>query len=532
MATAIKVAELGEGASTQAFLELQGVTKRYGGVTALDGVCLRVERGSIHAVLGENGAGKSTLMKILSGVVTPEEGSIELAGERVALSGPRDALARGIVCVFQELSIVPHLSVAENICLARPPRNGIGLISQRSQHRVAREALRRLGCADHIRTNARCADLPLSKRQLVEIAKAIVQRPRVLILDEATSALTVDDVRKVMCVLKVLRDEGTSILFISHRMHEVDELADTCSVFRSGRHVATFTAGAHGHDEIVRMMIGRPVTQVYPPKPVSHALAAPVLCATGIEWAGQLRGVDVELRPGEIVGLGGLDGQGQRELLLALGGVLSGVRGQIRIGCAERLPRSPREGKRSAYRLAFLSEDRKNEGLILDQSIRQNLSLAALETLGRHGVVAHAEEDQLVKRLVSSLQIKAPDVRARVSTLSGGNQQKVLLGKWLATEPRILLLADPTRGVDVGTKEEIYRLFRKLAAEGMAILLYSSDYDELIGLCDRVLVMYGGKVQSCLSGPSLNEHQIIADSLNLKAAAAPVAWLDMAKETR
>lgn len=505
--------------STNHFLRLQGVTKRYGGVTALENVCLEALSGSIHAVLGENGAGKSTLMKILSGVIAPDEGRIQLAGVPLTMNGPRDALEQGVVCISQELSIIPHLTVAENICLVRPPRSRIGTISKRAQHAAARKVLRLLGCEDDIPTTTRCADLPLSKRQIVEIAKAVIQQPRVLILDEATSALTLKDVQKVIRVLKTLRDEGTCVIFISHRMHEVDVLADTCSVFRSGRHVATFAAGAHAHDEIVRMMIGRPVAQVYPSKPAQRPMASPVLQVRELEWRSQLRGVDIELCPGEIVGLGGLDGQGQRELLLALGGVLGGVRAQVRIGVQERLPRSPREARSSAYRLAFLSEDRKNEGLILDQSIHDNLSLAALDTLSRAGVVNRADENRLVDRLVAALQIKAPDVAARVSVLSGGNQQKVLLGKWLATAPRVLLLADPTRGVDVGTKQEIYRLFRELAVQGMAILLYSSDYDELIGLCDRVLVMYGGRVRSCLSGPSLNEQQIVADSLNLGPAA-------------
>jgi ribose transport system ATP-binding protein len=508
--------------NTNCFLRLQGVTKRYGGVTALDDVCLEASSGSIHAVLGENGAGKSTLMKILSGVIAPNEGHIEIAGKPVIMNGPRDALEQGVVCIFQELSIIPHLTVAENICLAHPPRNRVGMILKRAQHAAARRVLRWLGCESDIPTTARCADLPLSKRQIVEIAKALIQRPRVLILDEATSALTVEDVQKVVGVLKTLRDEGVCVVFISHRMHEVDALADTCSVFRSGKHVATFAAGTRTHDEIVRMMIGRPVAQVYPSKPAERTLPAPVLQAQGLAWEAQLKGVDIELSPGEIVGLGGLDGQGQRELLLALGGVLGGVRGQVRIGAQTRLPRSPREARSPAYRLAFLSEDRKNEGLILDQSIHDNLSLAALDTLSRAGVVNRGDESRLVDRLVATLQIKAPDVEARVAVLSGGNQQKVLLGKWLATEPRVLLLADPTRGVDVGTKQEIYRLFRELAAEGMAILLYSSDYDELIGLCDRVLVMYGGRVRSCLSGSTLNEQQIVADSLNLGPAAGAV----------
>ncbi|QJP14218.1 sugar ABC transporter ATP-binding protein [Starkeya sp. ORNL1] len=502
------------------FLELIDVTKRYGGVTALKDVCFGARRGSIHAILGENGAGKSTLMKILAGVVRADTGTMRLDGRALDLAGPADALDAGVVCIFQELSIIPDLTVAENICLASPPRRRFGLIDKRAQLRAARAVLAEIGCADAIDVRGRCAELPLSKRQLVEIAKAVVRRPRVLILDEATSALTAEDAGKVMALLRRLREDGCCVLFISHRMHEVDALADTCSVFRNGEHVATFPAGAKSHDEIVRLMIGRPIAQVYPPKPARSMTGDAYLAVADLGWAPTLDAVTLGIRPGEIVGLGGLDGQGQRELLLALAGVLRGSEGMVRFGAKGGLPAGPRFAKQPSYRTALIPEDRKTEGLFLGLSVRANLGIAALDRLSRGGVIDPVAEQALIERLVKTLQIKAPDVDAAVGTLSGGNQQKVVLAKWLATEPRLLLLMDPTRGIDVGTKQEIYRLFRDLAASGVAILLYSTDYDELIGLCDQVLVMYGGRIVARLDGPTLTEENLVASALNLRPQPA------------
>lgn len=499
------------------YLQLIGVSKRYGGITALNDVSFQAASGSIHAILGENGAGKSTLMKTLAGVVRPDTGVVRLDGAELSMSGPLQALDHGIVCIFQELSLVPHLSVADNICLANPPRNAFGLIDRRRQRELAREALAQIGCDRQIDLQERCIDLPLSQRQIVEIAKAVIRRPRVLILDEATSALTAEDVEKVMHLLRRLRDEGTCVLFISHRMHEVDALADTCSVFRNGEHVSTFPAGSKPHEEIVRLMIGRPIAQVYPAKPLPPAVAfRPYLEVRDLRFGTQLKGVDLSVRPGEIVGLGGLDGQGQRELMLALGGLLRDVRGDIRVGEQPAAPSGPRGGKHHAYRMALIPEDRKTEGLMLAQSIHDNLGIAALDRVSHWGVVDLDAEMALIGNLVKTLQIKAPDTGIAVSTLSGGNQQKVVLAKWLATEPRLLLLMDPTRGVDVGTKQEIYRLFRDLAAKGLAILFYSTDCDELIGLCDRVLVMYDGKVRASLAGSELNEEKILMHAMNLE----------------
>jgi ribose transport system ATP-binding protein len=503
---------------------MEGISKRYGGVRALEKADLVVEAGRVHAILGENGAGKSTLIKIMSGVVAPDEGRMLLDGREVNFANPAAANAAGIVCIFQELSLIPDLSVADNIIVSNPPTR-FGMIDRRAQRRLAEDALQRAGGGD-IHPSALVKDLPLSRRQIIEIAKALARKPRVLILDEATSALTAADVKTVFEVLKRLRSEGIALLYISHRMHEIAELADDCTVFRNGRKIDTFAAGTKSDDEIIEMMIGREYHHVFPPKPEPRAdNAAPVLEVRNLNWSPRLNGVSLTARAGEVVGLGGLDGQGQRELLLALFGVLRGTSGEILIDGKVRQINSPRDAKAEGIGMALIPEDRKTEGLMLPMSVRDNLSFAALGRLSKGGIVDQTAEQQHIDAMVKLLAIKTDGIAVPAGSLSGGNQQKLVIAKWLMREPRIILLNDPTRGIDVGTKQEIYALLRKLADAGAAIVLYSTDYDELIGCCDRVLVMYDGTVKRTLIGPEITERALIASALNLdvvEAGSAPV----------
>ncbi|MGH6942921.1 MAG: sugar ABC transporter ATP-binding protein [Geminicoccaceae bacterium] len=492
---------------------MEGVTKRYGGVVALDRVDFLCGRGAIHAVLGENGAGKSTLIKIIAGVVAPTEGRMFLEGREARFATPIVARRAGIVSVFQELSLMPDLSVADNICITDPPRR-LGLIDRRAQRRRTEELLARVGCED-VHPLERVKNLSLSRRQMVEIAKALGRDPKLLILDEATSALTAADVDKVYGILRRLRDEGLAILYISHRMHEIEALADRCSVFRNGRHIETFAKGARTDDEIVELMIGREYKHVFPAKPVRSGRPPPVLEVERLSWGDRLRDIGLRIGKGEIVGLGGLDGQGQRELLLALFGVLRGVGGETRVDGRRARIASPRRAKASGIDMALIPEDRKTEGLMLPMSVRDNLSMASIGQLTRGIVVDRAAEDARIGEMVEKLAIKLSDVDSPVATLSGGNQQKVVIAKWLMTGARIVLLNDPTRGIDVGTKQEMYQLLRELADAGTAILLYSTDYDELIGCCDRVAILYGGRIVRVLEGEALNEHNIVASSLDL-----------------
>jgi len=497
----------------RAFLTLSGISKRYAGVRALEDVDFACERGKIHAVLGENGAGKSTLIKVIAGVVQPDSGRMSLAGKDVRFTSPSAANAAGIVCIFQELSLMPYLSVADNISIVSPPRR-FGLIDAKAQRRRAEELLAEIGCED-VNPLMHLRDLPLSRRQVVEIAKALGKRPQLLILDEATSALTSADVEKVYAMLARLKSEGVAILYISHRMHEVEALADRASVFRNGRHIETFDKGVRSTADIVQLMIGRDIATQYPAKPTREPMK-PVLALENLSWEKRLDRISLRVGAGEIVGLGGLDGQGQKSLLLALFGVLRGVTGRVTIGGREVRPGSPAAAK--SVGIALVPEDRKTEGLMLPMSISDNLAIASLEAVSRGPFIDRAKESAAIQHGIARLQIKIGSPDDAVLTLSGGNQQKVVLAKWLMTEPRIILLNDPTRGIDVGTKQELYRLMRELADQGAAILFYSTDYDELIGCCDRVAIMYDGRIVRELEGADLNETNIVASSLNIDTA--------------
>ena len=508
-------------------LELIDVSKRYGGVRALERARFACAPGRIHALLGENGAGKSTLIKMMSGVVQPDEGCIVLEGHERRFAHPQEAVSAGIACIFQELSLMPDLSVADNICITNPPRRfgKYGLIDRKEQRRVAEAALARAG-ADDIHPLAPVESLSLSRRQMVEIAKALSRNPKILILDEATSALTAADVQRVYTLLKRLRNEGMAIVYISHRMNEIAELADDCSVFRNGQHVATFEAGTKSDAQTVEMMIGRDIEHAFPPKPAPQAevqAAAPALQTRGLSWNGRLHDIDLAVRPGEIVGLGGLDGQGQREFFLALFGVLRGVSGELLLDGKPVQLHSPRQAKRPDIGIALVPEDRKTDGLMLPMSVRDNIGFAALERLSRAGIVSASVEASAAQDMVKRLSIKAADLDVAVGTLSGGNQQKVVIAKWLMNAPRIILLNDPTRGIDVGTKQEIYALLRRLAEDGAAVLLYSTDYAELIGCCDRVAVFFDGRIVRWLAGDELTERSLVASALNLTTTEAVAA---------
>ena len=497
------------------FLVLSGISKRYGGVRALENVDFACARGAIHAVLGENGAGKSTLIKIVAGVVHPDSGTIALDGRVRQFASPSAATAAGIVCIFQELSLMPDLSVADNISIAAPPRR-FGMIDARAQRRRAEALLAEVGCED-VNPLLRIRDLPLSRRQMVEIAKALGQRPQLLILDEATSALTSADVERVYTLLARLKADNVAILYISHRMHEVEALADRASVFRNGRHIETFDKGRRSTAEIVQLMIGRDIATQYPPKP-KPVRSAPALKVERLGWEDKLADISLEVGAREIVGLGGLDGQGQKTLLLALFGVLRGVTGAITVNGRPVRPGSPGQAKAPQVGIALVPEDRKTEGLMLPMSIADNLTIASLGAMSIGPFVDAGKEAEAVDSAIDRLNIKIGSKDDAVSTLSGGNQQKVVIAKWLMTGPRIILLNDPTRGIDVGTKQELYRLMRELADQGAAILFYSTDYDELIGCCDRVAIMYDGRIVRELAGEELNETNIVASSLNIGQA--------------
>jgi ribose transport system ATP-binding protein len=501
----------------EALVRLKSVSKSYGGVPALTDVDFHCEPGLVHAILGENGAGKSTLMKLLAGVIQPDTGEIALSGRVTRLASPRDAAQQGIVCMFQELSLMPHLSVGDNIVISAP-QTRLGFL-RRAAYDDARATLDGIG-AIGISLSTRASELSLAERQLVEIAKALFRKPRLLILDEATSALTSELVETVFDVLRELKRQGVAILFISHRMHEVDAIADRVSVFRNGRHIETFDAGTRSPKEVIGLMIGRSLEELFPPRGDAPPDDAPVvLNVSDVSWNGQLHNVDLQVRKGEIVGLGGLDGQGQQHLMHAVFGVLRKVSGRIEVNGKQINGVLPSQAKRSGIGLALVPEDRKTEGLILDMSVTDNLRLAALSRAPFGVLGLDTEGERRIARLIDRLSLTCGSFDSPVATLSGGNQQKVVLAKWLALSPKCLLLMDPTRGIDLPTKAQLYQLLRELAREGLAVVLHSTDYEELIHLCDRVYVFYNGRTVRQLTGSELTPSALIEASMNLPLPA-------------
>lgn len=497
--------------SDSPIVRLCGVTKRYGATTALAEVDFACNGAEIHAVLGENGAGKSTLMKLIAGVIQPSDGQILIDETETHLSGPADAVSRGLVCMFQELSLVPDLSVRQNLMLGAPG-TGLGRLDPSVVDR-ARDILERID-GGGIRMASRVSDLTLAERQQVEIAKALTRAPRLLILDEATSALNASVVEKVFALIRSERDRGVGVLFISHRFHEIEALADRISVFRNGRHVETFDNGAYDYGAIIGKMVGRRIDDLFPPKSPENPDKPEVLRLDGFGWSEGLDGVSLTLRKGQITGLGGLDGQGQMAVLQGIFGLLKGTRGQITMGARPVSIPNPKAAKSPAISIALVPEDRKTEGLVMDLSIARNLELAAI------GVAdLDATDAGLYRPFLEALELKYDSLDQPVSQLSGGNQQKVALTKWLALAPNCLLLADPTRGIDVKTKTQIYALLRALADKGVAILLLTTDYEELIHLCDETHIFYSGRIVRSLEGVDVTAENIISASLNIDTGA-------------
>jgi ribose transport system ATP-binding protein len=496
-------------AGRQPMLATVGLTKAFAGNVVLRDVDFQVLAGEIHGLVGENGAGKSTLINLVTGVLQPDSGTVALDGVTADHLTPLAAEERGIATVHQELSLCPHLTVAENVYLGRLPTR-YGRIDYPKIVAGSAGAFASLGVA--VDPKAVAGELSLADQQLVEIAKAIVARPRLLILDEATSALDSGQVEFLFSALHRLRDEGTAIVFVSHRLEEIFAIADRITVLKNGEYVATVLAAGTTTADLVQLMVGRQMQEVFPAKPpAAEVLAAPVVLSVRNLTSGKrFHDVSFDLHRGEILGLGGLQGQGQRELLAALFGVHP-VQGEIVLGDRAIGVHGPRSAIRR--RVAYVPEDRKTDGLIVQLPAGENLSLPSLDRLDRFGLLDRARERRLVDGLIDKLRIRLRSPSQTLVRLSGGNQQKVAIAKWLPLTPEIFLLAEPTRGIDVGTKQEIYRLMRELTAAGASILLISSDTIELLGLCDRVLVMYERQPVAMLGGDDVTEENVVHASV-------------------
>jgi len=488
-------------------LTARNVSKAFAGVHALSKVTLEVRPGEVHALLGENGAGKSTLVKVVSGVLRPDEGEVFFRGERFQPRDPDESARRGVGVVFQELPLIPDLSVMENIFFNRQPLTPLGMVARRRMRSQAEQLFADLGLTG-IEPERSVRDLSVAARQFVAIAKVLADDPAVVILDEATSALGPAEVEWLLGQATRLAALGKGIVFISHRLAEVQEVAHRVTVLRNGQNAGTWEMGSVSSDELIAAMLGRRLEQLYPQQ--ATAPRPEVLLSTRELSSGRrLRQASLDVHEGEILGVAGLEGQGQLELFLALYGVRRS-HGSITVGGRQRRIRSPRDALRAGIGLALVPEDRKTEGILPTLSVRENLALPILSRLNRFGLMRRSLEHDTVAGVIRDLRIGRGDGEQTASSLSGGNQQKVVVGKFLLTGARLLLLYDLTRGVDVGTKAEIFRMMQSLADQGYGILFYSSDLSELMNVPHRVIVMFDGMVSGEFGQGEFDQGRLVA----------------------
>ena len=484
-------------------LKIQGISKHFPGVQALQDVSFDVEQGTIHAVMGENGAGKSTLMQVIAGVHQPDAGTLEFSGEQLKIANPAEAQAKGIAIVYQELNLAPNLSIAENIFLGVEPRTS-GLFVDRSKLREGTlQVFRRLGI--HFDPDTIVRTLTVAQQQLIEICKSLIRNPRLLILDEPTSSLSEVESAILFRVIADLKAHGVTILYISHRLPEVFSLCEVLTVLRDGKHVRTVRTKETTDAEAVRMMVGRELLAFH--RTPVETKGEVVLRVEGLTRKGQYEDITFEIRRGEIVAMAGLIGAGRSETALGIFGSPPPDRGQVWLRGEKLFVHRPKDALSAG--IAYVPEDRKTMGLVLGADVGTNISSAALRRLARGPFVDRTAENGLIRKYVNRLRVRTPSFDQRAGLLSGGNQQKVLLAKWLAVQPAVLIVDEPTRGVDIGTKAEIYALFDELVREGIGIVIISSDLPEVLALADRILIMRHGHLTGELSRAEATEEKVM-----------------------
>ena len=505
-------------------LKVDRVVKAFGATVALAGMSFAVAAGEVHALLGENGAGKSTTVKMLSGYLQPDEGGIELFGTSVRLARPQDARRHGVETAYQEMTLVRDLTVTENLLLPKAPVGPLGLIRHRAGERQVAEHLAGLGL-EAIDPRAEVRDLELPVRQKIEIARALFRRPKILLLDEPTSSLSGRDIDWLGAMIAQVAAAGVTVLFISHRMPEVRRFCDRLTVLRNGKEVGTAPVGEIGDDEVVRMIIGRSLSATFPPRPARPlpAEAPPCLEARSIATDQRLQDASFRLRPGEILGVAALQGMGQQQLFLACFGMAPITRGQLLVDGRTVTLASPKDAIRANIGISLVPEDRKTEGLFLRLDGRSNVALPVIERFTRHGLIDRRAEAEAVARVFRQVEVQERALYTPAGAFSGGNQQKIAIGKWLLAGSRMLLMFDPTRGVDIGTKHQLYLLMRAFADAGGAILFHSTEIAEIVNLCDRVHVMYRGRIVAELEGEAIEEETIMRHALGEAEAAERAA---------
>ena len=493
--------------SETVLLRMENIQKSFPGVKALDRVNLTVKAGTVHALMGENGAGKSTLMKCLFGVYQKDDGHIFLEGKEVSFKNSREALENGVAMVHQELNQALKRTVMDNMWLGRFPSvaRGIPLTSERKMYRATQEIFERLGIRVDPKTVM--SRMPVSQRQMVEIAKAVSYNARVIVFDEPTSSLTEDEVAHLFRIIRMLRDEGCGIIYISHKMKEILEISDEVTIMRDGKWIATEDAQKLTTDRIIQLMVGRELTNLYPPK--TNEVGELLLDVRDLSGTySRLRDVSFQARKGEIIGIAGLDGSGRSQLLENLFGVSTRRSGTIKLDGKPVKNRNPRESIKNGF--ALLTEERRATGIFGILNIRENATVSSLKKCSAGPFVSKKKQQKNTDWCIQAMRVKTPDQETKIRSLSGGNQQKVILGRWLLTDPTVLLLDEPTRGIDVGAKYEIYQLIIDLAEKGKTVLMVSSEMPELLGVCDRILVMSGGRLAGEVDAATATQEQIMA----------------------
>jgi ABC-type sugar transport system ATPase subunit len=490
--------------TTSPTLEMRGIGKRFPGVVALEGVDLVLAGGKVHALMGENGAGKSTLIKIMAGVYGKDAGTIRIDGREVALRTPRDALAEGIKVVFQEIALISEFTVAENIFLERHPVGRAGSIDWRRIRNESAALFKRIGF--DVDPGARTGDLAVSQQQMVEIARALAHEARIVVMDEPTSSLTPNEVALLFKVIWRLTELGIAVVYVTHKLDEVFEIADEVTVLRDGRHISTRPIGEHTHDSLIQDMIGRRIENLFP-RSWGHAKGKVALSVQNLSTDAKLQDISFEARAGEVLGFFGLMGAGRTELAKAIVGFDPIRAGTVEIGGRPLKPHNTRTGV--SLGIGLLTEDRKGEGLMLELPVRQNMSLAALEKFSRSGFVDEVREKAAVQDFVDRFRVRTPSLSQLIKNLSGGNQQKVLLARWLMRGLKVLVVDEPTRGIDVGAKSEIFALLDRLAGEGLAIVMMTSEMPELLGLSDRIVVMAEGRITATFDRAEATQEKIL-----------------------
>ncbi|MFO7316993.1 MAG: sugar ABC transporter ATP-binding protein [Bacilli bacterium] len=484
-------------------IEMTGISKAFNGNAVLKNVQFNLKDGEIHALMGENGAGKSTLMKILGGIHSNDAGEIKVDGQPVHFKSPKDAEKHGIVIIHQELNILPDLTVAENLFLGKEKTFGFGILKNKEMDQEAQELLAKLGLDIHPKTRA--GDLSVGKQQIIEIAKAIASNAKYIIMDEPTAALTDREIRTLFETIRELKAKGISFVYISHRMEEIFSICDRITILRDGQYVGERNIPETNFDEIVAMMVGRELGERFPERKAE--IGDVKLEVQNLTVKGLFENVSFNVRKGEVVGMAGLMGAGRTEVAETIFGYRRAHGGDILIDEKKVSIKTPIDAMK--HKIGYVTEDRKTKGLVLDFSIQENVSLANLKKVSSSGVVNKEKETSLVNQYIQQLKIRTSSPKQSAKSLSGGNQQKVVLAKWLGTEPEVLILDEPTRGVDIGAKKEIYQIINDLAQAGVAILMISSELPEIIGMADRVLVMHEGKITGQVSKEEMTQERIM-----------------------